>query len=56
MEKESYTFFEIEMGQLFFSLCGDSTESLDRQSYWKDIQRLKRLAQDEMRGEPLKQS
>ncbi|KKL51201.1 hypothetical protein LCGC14_2297880, partial [marine sediment metagenome] len=41
--RESYTFFELAMSQLFHSLHGSSTETMEKQWYWKDIQGLKNV-------------
>jgi hypothetical protein len=44
----TYSMFEVEMSQMFFRSCGGSTEPLEMQPYWPEIQKLKKLAQDEL--------
>jgi hypothetical protein len=36
------------MSRIFFQLFGGTTDSLEKQSWWKDIQELKRLAIEDM--------
>lgn len=43
---EQYSAFEIIMGGVFHRLYGSTTESLNKQSYWNMIQRLKSLARE----------
>jgi hypothetical protein len=46
MDKKTYSMFEITMGQIFHGLYGSTTEDLDKQWFWKDIQELKKMAQE----------
>jgi hypothetical protein len=46
-----YSWFEVEMMQLYFHLYGGTTEPWEDQPRWKDVQRLKRLAQVKEGGE-----
>jgi len=47
----SYTMFEVYMSQIFFEIGSSSTLPLHEQYWWKDIQTLKKLAQDELKEE-----
>ena len=49
----NYSIFEIKMMSIFQELYGGSTESVESQAWWKDIQKLKKLAQDEMKEEEI---
>ena len=47
MIDKSYSRFEIAMSQIFFHSYGGSTEDLEEQSWWEEIQDLKKAAQEE---------
>jgi hypothetical protein len=42
-----YSPFEIKMSQVFHLLHGSSNGLLEEEFWWKDIQELKRMAQEE---------
>ena len=46
---KNYSIFEIKMMSIFQELYGGSTESVESQAWWKEIQALKKQAQDEMK-------
>jgi len=47
--------FEVAMMQIFHQLCGSDTRSVKEQVWWKDIQDLKKAAQDELQVTELNQ-
>ena len=47
--------FEIAMMQIFHQLYGSDTRSAKEQVWWKDIQDLKKAAQDELQVTELNQ-
>lgn len=48
MGDTTYTWFEIEMCGLFSRFYGMKTGTYEEEVYWKDVQRLKKMAQDEL--------
>lgn len=53
METKEYTMFQIAMGQIFHELRGSTTHNLEEQSWWKHINDLRGLAQNELLHELL---
>ena len=46
-----YSQFEVAMGQIFHQVYGSDTRLLHEQHFWKDIQELKKAAQEELEDE-----